>query len=245
MLPNQEAVTNTTNTTIVHTNEGLAQGIKSLYIYGTGALQLHLLRGGGTPLQRGFIIAGTIAADAASTALKNAINDPEYVEKHINSWKRIFSSDSSKVEYNVSGDSETLSKLQALKNKFLSDNNFNELKEDLLNKILEYIKPVLEPVTVDYSNEILANQIYVISVILFILSLMIVLLIISLLINTIIFVYTDRIKEMFTNKFIRGYISLNKKFIGLEIFLVGGSILYFMYYLTYGLQFIATHRILI
>lgn len=70
MLPNKGALTNTTTTTIVHSNDGWAQGIKSILIYGTGALQLQLLRGGGTPLQRGFIIAGTVAADVASTALK-------------------------------------------------------------------------------------------------------------------------------------------------------------------------------
>nr|AYE93333.1 hypothetical protein C0992_000018 [Termitomyces sp.]AYE93334.1 hypothetical protein C0992_000019 [Termitomyces sp.] len=132
-----------------------------------------------------------------------------------------------------------------INNKFLPDNNFSEFKEELLNNILEVIKPVLEPVTVDYSNEILANQIYVISVLSFILCIMIVLLIIGLLINIILFVYSDRIKEMFTNKFIRGYINLNKKVIGIEIFVLGGSILYFMYYLSYGLQFLATHRILI
>ena len=97
----------------------------------------------------------------------------------------------------------------------------------------------------DYSNELLANQIYLISILLFIISIAIVVLIIGLLINLIVYIYSDRIKDMFTNKFIRGYISLNKKVIGVEIFLVGGSILYFMLYLTYGLQFLATHRILI
>lgn len=99
----------------------------------------------------------------------------------------------------------------------------------------------------DYSNELLANQIYLISILLFIISIAIVVLIIGLLINLIVYIYSDRIKDMFTNKFIRGYITLNKKFIGVEveIFLVGGSILYFMLYLTFGLQFLATHRILI
>jgi hypothetical protein len=244
MVGKNEAGTSTTCTTIIHSNDGWAQGIKSLYIYGAGALQLHLMRGSGTPLQKGFVISGAIVADAASTALKNAINDPEYVEKHIDSWKRIWGSDTDSVKINVSDDSDTLNKLKAIKENFLPD-NLNDFKDDLLNKLLEILKPILEPVSVDYSNEILANQIYVISVMLFILSLMIVLLIIGLLINMFIFVYTDRLKDLFTNKFIRAYISINKKIIGIEIFLVGSSILYFMYNLTYGLQFLATHRIVI
>lgn len=71
-----------TQTTIIHSNEGWAQGIKSIFIYGAGALRFQLLRGGGTPL---LVLSTTITADAISTGLKNAINDPEYVEKHISS----------------------------------------------------------------------------------------------------------------------------------------------------------------
>jgi myo-inositol catabolism protein IolC len=50
------------------------------------AIRYNLVRTG-TPLQKGFVLrsVSTIVADAASTALKNAINDPEYVEKHKNS----------------------------------------------------------------------------------------------------------------------------------------------------------------
>uniref|UniRef100_UPI0030FE9B23 hypothetical protein n=1 Tax=Singerocybe alboinfundibuliformis TaxID=1346812 RepID=UPI0030FE9B23 len=241
MVATQEAGTSTTTTTIIHINEGWAQGIKTLYIYGAGALQLHLMKGG-TPLQKGFVIAGTIAADTASTAFKKAINDPDYVEKHINSWKRIMSSSKDSVEINVSDDSDTLSKLKGVKENFLPD-NLNDIKDELLNKILEILKPILEPVSVDYSNAMLANQIYVISIMLFILCLMIVLLIIAMLMNMFIFVYTDRLKEFFTNKYIRAYITLNKKIIGIEIFVVGTIILYFMFNLSYGLHFLATHPI--
>lgn len=244
MVVNNEASTSTTVTTIINNNDGWASGIKSLYIYGAGALQLHLMRGSGTPLQKGFIIGGAIVADAASTALFKAINNPEYVEKHIDNWKRILESYRDSVKINVSDDSDTLSKLKSIKENFLPE-SLTDFKDDLLNKLLENLKPILEPVSVDYSNEILANQIYFIIVMLFILSIMIVLLIIGLLINMFIFVYTDKLKDLFTNKFIRAYISINKKIIGIEIFLVGSSILYFMYNLTYGLQFLATHRIVI
>lgn len=75
---------------------------------------------------------------------------------------------------------------------------------------------------------------------------MIVILIVGLLFNVFILIYSDKFKELFVNKFIRAYINLNKKFIGIgiEIFFLERSILYFMFYLTYGLQFLATHRIM-
>lgn len=114
------------------------------------------------------------------------------------------------------------------------------------NKILDFLLPILFAVTVDSSNHILASQIHGISVILFVLSLMIVILIVGLLFNVFILIYSDKFKELFVNKFIRAYINLNKKFIGIgiEIFFLERSILYFMFYLTYGLQFLATHRIM-
>lgn len=74
-----------TTTTIIHNSEGWGSAVKNIFIYSSGALRLHLVRATGTPLQRGFIISSTFAADAFSTGLKNAMNDPEYVEKHINS----------------------------------------------------------------------------------------------------------------------------------------------------------------
>jgi hypothetical protein len=47
----------------------------------------------------------------------------------------------------------------------------------------------------------------------------------------------------FNNKNIRGYINFNKKIIGIEVSLLGLSILYFMFCLSYGLYFLATHLI--
>lgn len=63
--------------------------------------------------------------------------------------------------------------------------------------------------------------------------------------NIIILVYSDKLLNLFTNKYIRWYIGFNKKIIGIEIFFLGGSILYFMYMLSYGIHFIATHPIII
>ena len=239
----KESSTSSTTTQIIHSNEGWAQGIKSIFIYGTGALRLHLLRGG-TPAQRGFVIASTLIGDAASTAVKNAVNDPTYVEQHIKSWRRIFNSNigDSSVGFDVSEDPETLKKVTEVNSKFLPE-NFNT--DEILNYFLNFIKQIIEPVSVNYSNELLANQIYGISIILFILSLVIIILFISFIINIVIFIYSGKLLDYFTNKYIRWYIALNKKLIGIEICFLGGSLLYFMYMVSYGIHFIATHPIII
>jgi hypothetical protein len=60
---------------------------------------------------------------------------------------------------------------------------------------------------VDYSNEILANQIYVISILLFILSILILILLTAFMFNIIIIVYSDKLMNLFTNKYIKWYIA--------------------------------------
>jgi len=238
----QGGSSSSTTTQIVHTNDGWGQGIKSIFIYGTGAIRFNLLRKGGTPFQKAFVISSTVVADAASTALKNAINDPDYVEKHINSCNRILKgNNNSTLELNVEKDNDTLSKLKDVKSKLLPDN----LDADyILNSVINYLKSIIEPVSVDYSNELLANQIYGISIILFILSIMILILLLAFIVNIAILVYSDKLMNFFSNKYIRWYISLNKKLIGIEICFLGGSLLYFMSILSYGIHFIATHPII-
>lgn len=51
--------------------------------------------------------------------------------------------------------------------------------------------------------------------------------------------------NLFTNKYIRWYVNINMKLIGIEVFCLGSSILYFMYSLSKGLQYIATHPIIL
>ena len=109
---------------------------------------------------------------------------------------------------------------------------------------IDNIKSVLEPITVTYSNQLLADQIYFISIVLFIMSLFVTGLILFLLLNIIVFTFSDKLLNMFTNKYIRWYINLNKKFIGIEISFMGLTILYGMIHLSYGLHFIATHPII-
>ena len=149
---------NSTTTTIIHNDSGWGSSIRQLFIYGTGAFRLHLIRGG-TPMTRTFIIGSTIVADAASKAFTNAINDPEYVEKHIASWKRILGKNNSSVEIDLGEDLETFNKLKAITTATkYSSNGSEDWSEKLLNSVISVLKPILEPVSVDYSNELLANR---------------------------------------------------------------------------------------
>ena len=119
--------------------------------------------------------------------------------------------------------------------------------EDFYNKtfgtLLEFFANFIQPVKVDYSNEVLATQINDLSIVLFILSVLIIFLLIAFLFNIIILINSDRILNFFTNKYIRAYINFNKKIISIEVILLGGNIIYFMYNLSYGIHFIATHPI--
>ena len=66
-----------------------------------------------------------------------------------------------------------------------------------------------------------------------------------LLLNILIYINMDKIIKIFNNKFIQWYLIINKKFLSIEIFILGSTILYFMYNLIKGIHFIATHPIII
>lgn len=265
-VSNTSNVTHTTNTQIIHDDGSWSNAIRSLFIYGSGGYRLYLSRGG-TPGSRFVITGGTILADNISRVITNAINDPTYITNHLNAWGfNVNSEGIPTVSVNRGGTvDQAISQAQAqavqavgqaasqtpsqnlgssMRNTFISgDNGLEDITNKILNNLMDYIKPFLEPVQVSYSNEVLANQIYGISIMLFILSVLIIVLLIFFIINIIIFIYSDRVMNYFSNKYIRWYININKKFIGVELFLLGTSLLYFMYILSYGIRFIATHPI--
>lgn len=113
----------------------------------------------------------------------------------------------------------------------------------MFNTLIGPLKDVLEPVYVGYSNDLLLNQIYGLSILLFILSLLIIILFIAFILNVLVFTYSDKLLTYFKNYYIRLYIKFNKKRIGIEIFFLSGNILYFLYVLSRGLHFICTHPI--
>jgi hypothetical protein len=130
-----------------------------------------------------------------------------------------------------------------LNNFLLNGNNINNFSNNLLSNILDYLKHILEPVSVNYSNELLANQINDLGILLFILSLLLILLTLILLINILVLINSHRITTFFTNKYIKWYVNLNMKLIKLEVICLGGSILYFLVTLSKATHFIATHPI--
>ena len=150
-------------------------------------------------------------------------------------------------QVNVTIDDSTTSKLvEATSKSFISGgHSLGDFTQELLNGVFDKIKFILEPVQVNYSNEVLANQIYDLSILLFVLSLIIVGLIIVLLFNLFMYINMDKIIQFFNNKYIKWYLTLNKKFISIEICFLGCSILYFMYTLITGIRFIAIHPIII
>lgn len=165
-----------------------------------------------------------------------------YVQNHYDHWKFTWT-DVYKGVVRIESGSELL-KIFNVENKFWnSDNNFYEMFNTIINNLFDKFKFILEPLPVNYSNEILANQIHDLSILLFILSVLITVLLIFLLFNIIILINMDKIIKIFKNKFILLYLKWNKKAISIEVFLLGGSILYFMFTLSKGLLFIATHPI--
>jgi hypothetical protein len=142
--------------------------------------------------------------------------------------------------------SQTPGSGQNISNNFTSgagENGLEDISNNLVNSVMDFIKPILEPIQVSYSNEVLANQIYGISILLFILSLLVTILLIFFILNTLLFIYSDKLMNYFKNKYIKWYIYINKKFIAVELFFLSTSLLYFMYILSYGIHFIATHPI--
>jgi len=246
-----------TNVQVIHDDGNWSNGIRSLFIYGTGALRISLLKGGGTPTSRAFVIVSTIGADTLSKLFTNVINDPKYVRSHVENWKTIWDGSSETAHIYVEGDKETsnivdsivksndnIASSSILNNNFISDGNgIDDLSNKILSSIMDIFIPFLKPVKVSYSNELLATQLNGISIILFMLCILIFILLIAFMVNLLIYLNTDRISNYFNNKYIKWYVNFNKKIIGIELFCLGSSVLYFMYTLSYGLHFLATHPI--
>jgi hypothetical protein len=241
MVDNSKNIDHTTNVQVIHDDGSWSSGIRSLFIYGTGALRISLLKGGGTPSSKAFVVASTIGADTLVNNLLNVINDPKYIRSQVENWKTIWDGKSDTAHIYVDGDNASSS---VLNNNFISDGNgLNDLSNKILSFIMDICIPFLKPVNVSYSNELLATQLYGISIILFILCILIIILLIAFMVNLLVYINSDKIINYFNNKYIKWYVSLNKKIIRIELFYLGTTILYFMYTLSTGLHFLATHPI--
>ena len=116
--------------------------------------------------------------------------------------------------------------------------------EDFTEFFMDYLKPILQPIPVNYSNEVLADQINALAILLFLLSLIVIFLFVVFTINAIILIYREKLVNYFSNKYIRAYLKLNTSLIVLELFFLSTTIVYFLYTLSKGLQFIAQHPII-
>lgn len=67
---------------IIHEDGSWSNTIRSIVIYGTGAIRLHLLRNGPAS-QRFIVLGGVLIADGAGRLIQNVINDPNYVLAHV------------------------------------------------------------------------------------------------------------------------------------------------------------------
>jgi len=80
-----------TSVQIIHDDGSWANGIRNLFIYGSGgALLIMNARRGGSPSQQLFIISSTILAESASRLVVNSLNDPGYIRAHIYNIRAIF-----------------------------------------------------------------------------------------------------------------------------------------------------------
>ena len=269
------SVPSSTTTTIIHTDSGWSNTIRSIFIYGSGSIRYHLVRNG-APSTRAFVLASTIATDAVSKFITNAINDPESdTSKFFGSFMSPVKLDSSSQTTTVnislpnnsyfvrqklvgqitkpasgeggSGSSTNISSStsQTTSNLIPSIDDLNSFGEQLVFKIIEILKPVIQPVTVDYSNQLLANQVYVISIMLFVMCILITFLIVVFMMNLLLYSYSDKLISLFKNKYVIMYINFNKKIINIELWYLGIIILTFMYSLATGLHFLATHPIIL
>jgi hypothetical protein len=187
----------------------------------------------------------------------NAINDPNYVRSHMNNWITTWNADGSAnvqidrqteqaiINSNSSGDN-TGGIDETAKSLIGGDIDFSKFSETIFSSsIMEYLHNFFEPVQSSFSNELLSWQINFISILLFMLTVFILIFFISLLFNITVFIFSDKLLNYFSNKYIRWYLSFNKKVIGFEIIMLSGWIIYLLYLVLYGLHYIATHPIIL
>lgn len=132
---------------------------------------------------------------------------------------------------------------------YLPEFPYNFISEDksinIFKIIIEYLNGFIAPQPSNFTIEVLSNQIHDISIILFVLSIVILLLIIALLFNVIILINSERIINYFNNKYIKWYVGITMKFIGLEVIILGGTIIFGMHSLITGIQYIVQHPVII
>jgi hypothetical protein len=187
-----------------------------------------------------------MALDAAGNVVANLINDPNYVRANIQNW-RIFQRGNTPGEFevDVTGDTETfktIKKEETNKNNFLpEDFDIEKIQTQIIDIILDYLRPYIQPATVNYSHDLLVDQVQLLSLMSLIIALIITGMLVFLFFNIFIYMNSDRILKLFKNKYVVFYVNLQLKFIAIEVLLSTLVIIYGMGILIYALHFIVTH----
>jgi hypothetical protein len=96
----------------------------------------------------------------------------------------------------------------------------------------------------NFSNEVMSNQIHNLSILLWIITICLLIFFISLLINITLYIFSEKLLKYFKNKYLLIYINFNKKVIAFEIIMLSVWIFYILYILLSGLHYIAIHPII-
>jgi hypothetical protein len=94
--------------------------------------------------------------------------------------------------------------------------------DNVLNPIVNYLYYVFEPVHHDFTIDIMSSHIQLLSLLLFLLTVLILIFFISLLFNITLFIFSDSLISYFKNKYIILYLKFNKKIIATEILILSG-----------------------
>lgn len=98
--------------------------------------------------------------------------------------------------------------------------DLGEIFDTVFRYIVDFFNNFFLPIPVNFTNDLLVNQIHKISIILFILTVCMVIFFIYLLVNIILYIFSDKLINYFTNKYIKLYLSLNKQILAFEIVVV-------------------------
>ena len=244
-----ETVSQTTNVSVISNDGSWSSLIRSVFIYGSGGVRILYSR---TPQGRFISTIGTVVIGQGSSIVERAANDPTYIRRQFENWKIVWDKYNSSVSVHPQNDTELINSVDTTVNSSQSiSSSAGEtsksllpdglIPENLLYDIINQLKGILEPVYVSYSNELLAEQILGLAIVLFIMTIFTMILFISLIFNIFILIFSDKILNYFTNKYITWYIKLNKKIIVLEVTFLSVTILYSLYSISKGIHFIATH----
>lgn len=273
-----------TQTQIIHDDGSWSNGIRNLFIYGTGGARFIMsAKRGGSPTKQLFIIGSTILAETSSKLVINALNDPTYLRAHISNIKAIFhgtdsasvfidsnamvaaTGDSSFSTFSGSGSAVNVGPVSNLdsipgsssysgslpggtdeiaKSMMGLNIDFTKIYESFLSKIVNYLNYIFEPVQHTFTIDVMSNHIQNLSLLLFILTALILIFFISLLFNVTLFIFSDRLINYFTKKYILWYLKLNKKMIAFEIIILSLWIFYLLYVNLTVLKYLATHPVI-